>query len=346
MIRPALIVTALALASAVTPQSQAPAPPVDELLALYTQYRAGNYQVLERTITNEKVFERLRRALDPHVLERWKLARHPSHAVFVLELALVAFNHKWEYWLDVLVSGRKFLSSRPSAPGEDPAADAFELRWHKAAIGLLQGNRRPDLLLEHGVQPLEHRIRAQAPAPGERPALVDPWFALTRGITDEQFLFVEPNHTARAGAAIQHFDVAAGFESTRAEALVRKARLLLLLRQPADALRTLESMSATSDLAIRYWRLLFRGRALEALDRAGDAARAYEEALALVPHAQSPAVALTVLELRRGNDDAAYQWATTARRPQALTADPWWDYWAGDFRLFKPRLVELRLESR
>lgn len=353
MIRPALVVTALTIVpfapashARMPDAGQAPPAPVAELLSLYAQYRGGNFQVLERTVTTEKVFERLRSGIDPQLLDLWKPDRHPSQAVFLLELALVGFNHKWEYWLDVLVSGRRFLFSRTAPPGADPAADAFELRWHKAAIGLLEGNRRPDLLLKHGVNALEHRIAARPPAPGERPVIVDPWFALTRGITEEQFLLVEPNVTIRVANAIEQFDVAAAFESTRAEALVRKARLQLLGREPAAALRTLDTMPATPDLTLRYWRQLFRGRALEAVDRADDAARAYADALALVPHAQSPAVALTVLELRRGNDDEAYRWATVARRPETLTADPWWDYWSADFRLFKARLIELRLESR
>jgi VWFA-related protein len=320
------------------------------LEGLLAAHAAGDYQILHRTITTLDQYERLRKELGYekdgffyHALARWRRAPRRIHTVFMLDLALVGFNHGWVYWLDVVEQARKLLTMRLEPPGADPDTDRFEIAWHKASIALLESLRRPDLVEKHGVAPLETRMAATPLATGE-PRLIDPWIALARGVNEEQWSVTEPTMLPTHGvAALRHFEEAAAHESTRAEALVRKAWLLVRLGRPADALTALDGLSgATPDAAVRYWSRLFRGRALDALGRTDEAERAYRDALDLVPHAQAPSVALTALELRRGRHDEAYRWAAAVRGAPADLSDPWWQYFYADFRFFRARLVDLR----
>jgi tetratricopeptide (TPR) repeat protein len=146
---------------------------------------------------------------------------------------------------------------------------------------------------------------------------------------------------------VQLFDDASHYDATRAEALVRKARMLEGSGRPAEAVAALDAIAPRiDDPAIAYWRCLFRGRALGDLDRFEEAARAFEDARRLVPDAQSATVALMALELRRNRAADAYVWADAVRKAPPGMTDPWWQYATGDFRFFAARLVTLRRMMR
>jgi tetratricopeptide (TPR) repeat protein len=318
---------------------------IDDLLKAY---EAGDYQVLNRYVTTTGTFEQLRKELGSEkegqldgAMQRWDAERRPAHAVFMLELALVGSSRGWPHWLDVLSAGTRFLVIRPDLPGEHPEWDAFEVAWHKAAVALLQGIGRPDLLRQHGMLPLASRMGAE-PAVGR---MVDPWIALARGVNQEQFAKVpgaaEPLYVA---AALGFYEVAARYPSTKAEALVRKAGLVLDMGSAADAIKSLDLIDGTSiaDPDVAYWFHMQHGRALEALERFDDAQRAFELAAGLSPGAPSPHIALAALALKRDDRARSVEFARRARRHAAGARDPWWAYLSADYRLFGPRLVALR----
>lgn len=336
---------------------QAQSPPVT-IATLLDAYAAGDYGVIGRSLDSEETFERLREELDDTAAD-WSARPPRMMAVFLLDFALAAHNRQWKHWLDVICVGRQFQTSVPVGGscrkalgrrpiGLDATADAFEIAWHKTSVALLEGLRRPDYVADEGINPLNDRW-TPAPRPDGEPRLVDPWIALHRGVVREQEAIVSPAKLEEGGrAAIAHYDEAARYPSTRAEALTRKARLLLQFGESDEALATLESfVEPAADPAVEYWKHLFRGRTLVALGRHDEAASAYERARTLVPGAQAPVVGLMALELGRDQRAEAYNWAELVRRPPDVQAhDPWWDYWSGDFRLFAERLVELRRMAR
>ena len=349
MARISIFVPALIVVIAVShPSARARNPP--SLDALFAAYRAGDFQAIDRQVTTIDQFETLRRALGPK-LDSWRRAPTRMQMVFVIDFATAALNHEWIHWLDVLHEGCRFVIARPDLIGAKPDEDAFEIAWHKTSIALLEGLRRPDSLEEYGIRPLTNRMAA---APTSHPMLIDPWIEIARGVSEEQFggmehwgastaLDMPRSNSARAAVAIQHFDIAAKYERTRPEAIVRKAWVLIQTDRSAEGLVVLDGSTVESpDPAVRYWRRLFRGRALANLNRLDEAVDAYADALTIMPQAQAPAVALTELELRRGHREAAYAWTRTARMVSPDFQDPWPRYFYADFRLFKDQLVALR----
>lgn len=357
------VVLALTFVSilAASPVQKPAAPMADgEFDRLLAAYAVGDDQAIERALPTMDTFESLRTSLGLAIV-RWDREhdRHAIQLVFILDVAVVGLNHHWHNWLDVLKVGREFVMARPDPPGKKPDDDAFEIAWHQAAVALLEGVRRPDFIedvldvtlskADHP-QPLNGRMAA-APLETGEPRLIDPWIALTRGILEEEWTIIDPPIPnalqAHGPAAVRHFAEAAKYESTRAEALVREAWMLIRLDRPADALAALDALGDdAADAPRRYWSRLFRGRALEGLGRLDDARQAYLDTLALVPHAQAPTVALAVLALRQNRDGDAFQLASEARSGASDVADPWWLYGYGENRFFQARLIALREVAR
>jgi tetratricopeptide (TPR) repeat protein len=112
------------------------------------------------------------------------------------------------------------------------------------------------------------------------------------------------------------------------EARVRLARLLDLRGRHAEAATELKTaLSQKPSGAVAFYAHLFMGRALQALDQPDEAARHYQEALALFPDAQSAALASSQLALLRA--DMAASLAPVERlgaKSASFSADPWWQY--------------------
>lgn len=330
--------------------SAARQPPANPLEQAFQAYITGDYEAIDRLVPAQW-FAGDARDLRNHVdaaMSRWMRERRPAHAAFLLEVARYGLSLQSPDAMWILEHARHRLVARPDPPGSHPEADAFELAWHKAAVALLGGVRLPDVLEQGGVEPARARISASAPAGGE-PRLVDPWIALAHAMVAEQRALADPRTFARhAREAIRRFEEAAKYEPNRIEAAIRMAGLLARLGRHADALTELEKLgdaSGSADPTLRYWGLLFRGRALEGLERFDEASAALREALEIFPGAQTPAAALAALEARRGDPEAARRWAL-APRPVTAGADPWLQYGSGDYRLLSQRLDELRRLSR
>jgi tetratricopeptide (TPR) repeat protein len=338
----ALIV--FALLASVTP---AGSPAQDPIEHAFEAYAAGDHEAISRLISGtyfrRATVKERRRALDG-LLARWDHERGPVRATFVLELAGHALPQDLSA-VDVLARGRDFIISRPDPPGKNAREDAFETMWHKAAVALLGRLRAPDVLERTALEPLEGRLAA---APGRGAArLVDSWVALARAMLEEQRTIAEPSTLRhRASSTLQLFDRAAAHAPNKPEATVRKAWLLVRLQRPAEAITAFDSLGAIEDPWVLYWHRLFRGRALEELGRADDAATSYTEALTVFPGAQAAAAALTALEVRRGRFEPAFAWHVAGRTSGGDRVDPWLLYGAGDYRFFDQRLAWLRENSR
>ena len=351
---------ALLAAVCVAVPSAAPEPQlplkVDPLLQLY---EAGDYEAVARSLNTVERFESLRADLLMGAVNRWTSAPRRIHYAFMLDVAKAGLDVQATYWLDVVREARKFITNRPVPPGANPSDDAFEIAWHKTAVAMLCSQRRPDFVEEYGVAPLIKRMAA-APPEGGGAVLIDPWIELARGFTEEGFSLLTPPALreigpvgreallARGPAALDHYTAALSYPSTRPEAAARKAWLLVRLGRANEAIATLETFDDrwTDDPVIRYWVRLFRGAALEKAGRQEEAIRAYQDALTIVPGAQSPRVAIMGLELARDQRDAAYALATAVRTSPEVYNDPWWLYGFGERRFLLERLAALRTEAR
>jgi hypothetical protein len=324
-----------------------PAPHPDEpITRLLSAYATGGRNAIARTITTANAFDDLRKNLAP-MIESWKSDPHRIQSVFLLELADHAVQHHWFNWLDVLDLARRFVMSRRDPHGVNADDDAFELIWHKTAAALLALSSRPEVLEDCGVMPLLQRIAPEPFRSADR-QLVDPWIALMQAEAEEGWTtFDHSLLPTRGPTAVRLFDEAAKYPATRGEALVRKAQLLIRSGLFPEAVGVLEEAGdPAADVAVRYWARLFRGRALEGVGRLDEAAKAYADALVLIPRAQSPSVALMALAFSRDRLTDALQHADDIRTASGDAVDPWWAYDHGDGRFYESRLAVLREMSR
>jgi tetratricopeptide (TPR) repeat protein len=280
------------------------------------------------------------------LVDRWSSQRRAVLAVFLIELAehdLRGFGDG--AWRSAIERGRRMLSGRPSKPGENPHEDAFEIAWHKTAVALLGGLGSPDRLSRVAIAPLRDRLVAVRSGEAQ---LVDPWIDLARAFVEEQRTLADPRTLVDRGPRVlAMYEAAAAHEQTRSEALVREAGVLLRLSRHTEALATLDRISEpVGDATVRYWRVLFRARALERLGHDAEAARAYEQALGIVPEAQSALTGLASVLARLGRAAEAERAATRTLTSAARVPDPWTRYRAGDWRFYRERLDALRRMAR
>jgi hypothetical protein len=96
------------------------------------------------------------------------------------------------------------------------------------------------------------------------------------------------------------------------------------------------------DRALVYLAHLFRGIALENRGRLQDARLSYREALAESPGAHSATLRLAALEFRHGGLDEPESLLGPLLRDDDPRRDPWWSYYAGDWRFWYPRIERVR----
>lgn len=326
----------------------------------YAAYMAGRFDVLPAAFPDADALADARGDLQ-RTLRAWVGNWRPSYAAFLLELSFVAFDRDWDEAPALLGGTRDMVVGRTAAPGTDPEGDAFEIVFHRTAITYFLSRLR---LTEADayLNALAGRVDLE-PATTGAPRLVDPWLAFARAMlidirTAQSFreaprdrpedwdLAVpsrDRNMTGLAEQAVAEYERLRPIASLAGEAAARRGLLLLRLHRPVEALAALdESDAAGSDETVRYFAALFRGRALEALDRTAEAAAAYERAAAVMPGAQTPAVALASLWQRHDRPTDALRWAGRAMTTPTGAGDPWWLYWRGDLRHAAARLQALR----
>ncbi len=338
----AIAVAALGMSQSVAPTAQ---HSPDKMMGeeLYAAYLASGPEVLAKAFPTNQRYEDFRNNFIDRVFEAWgHSAPELSRAMFMFDVSLAAYPHGYLYWADFFQLGQTYLRKRlerstpaPARIGTDREMDAFELQWNKTALAFLSGRRQPDLVDALARPLIAGRIIPERSA--GPPALVDPWIALLAGFVEEGYVIEDPKLIAdRGDAAISAYEEAAAFESTRAEATVRIARLMLDSKRPSEALAALDKFDETwtTEGVVIYWARLLRGKTLAALDRPEQATKAYESALEIVPSAQSPRIGIMALESKRGRASIAEAISRDVRTAADPVSDPWWIYPHGDIRFF------------
>lgn len=236
--------------------------------------------------------------------------------------------------------------------------NAFDRAWHLAALSVLQGGINSQTLQDH----VDHLS----------PLLPDePRLALARGIAEEQFNAPSEVQTrsetsaayrrARealtrahgeeyraAQRALARFqEAAAKHPAVKPEAALRAGHVELRLGRYDAALAAWSSIDAEQiEPALRFLLFLFRGLALEHLHRIDEARHAYAQALRVSPGAHSATLRLAALGFQYDRGTGA------ARLLRELVAnpdprrDPWWSYYAGDWRYWYTRVERIRELTR
>jgi hypothetical protein len=321
----ALFISAVIATGRAEPQAR---PPLS-LDPIFKAYASGDVDVVTRTVRSRDSLDAIRTELF-EAIERWRPQRDldPIAATFVFEVSVVGLGYGWPDAITVLDRGRAMVQQRLTPLGTNAAEDAFEIVFHKAALGALIGLQRVEAA-ERYLREIEDRVSAE---PGFTRSLVDPRFSLIHGIAQElrtrpglpspykgtaTWGRLAPADIAEANEAIRRFDIAAQYQPTAAEASVRKANQLHRLRRFDDALTTLARVDGQSaDPFVIYWSWLFRGRTLAALFT------------------------------RQGRHEEALNMASAARLAPADTVDPWWRYWFGDLRFLPVYVDQMRKAGR
>jgi tetratricopeptide (TPR) repeat protein len=229
----------------------------------------------------------------------------------------------------------------------------FDRAWQLAALSVLEGGIDATGLRDH----VEH-VRALFPD--------EPRLLLARGIAEEQVsaptevvtlsvsganlarareiaVRAEGEHLRAAERAADRFREAARDESLRAEANLRLGHVKLQMGRYDEALAAFAGVERlTDDRALVYLAHLFRGIALENRGRPQDARLSYREALAESPGAHSATLRLAALEFRHGGLDEPESLLGPLLRNDDPRRDPWWSYYAGDWRFWYPRIERVR----
>jgi VWFA-related protein len=310
---------------------------IESLIAAYDR---GDYGAVSAGLHAHAQTERLiadyREAGNP-----WP-ANPRREAAFVLELGAAGLHGRTGR---ARVAARGLLVEHERLVRHPIEPDPFQRYWSWAVLAVVENIAAPSFgvpFVESALErfPDEPRlVLARAVLLDQRrPDGLD---AAARGerMTDETTRYVE--------GVLAAYDDAMRFEATVAEGALRKAWLLHRVGRVDEALDLLDRMTgADTDTTLAYLRDLFRGRALEALGRAGAATEAYRAALAVVPAAQSARVGLMTSLLVAGDRDGAAAAAEAIQASAGDTFDPWWAYWSGDYRFYGEIIQRLREQTR
>ena len=331
-----------------------PATSVGSLLTSYTEWIQGRRTGVELIAIDLDAAQRQLARFDPSSLPTAVAAGTPQAreeqrrlvTTFALELAAVGSKKH------AAAAARLVEWACPYIRAHTPKND-FDRAWQLAALSVLEGGIDSGGLHDH----VDH-VRSAFPN--------EPRLVLARGIAEEQFgaptevltrsvaganlarakeLAVRAEgERYRAGErAAARFAEAAKDESLRAEASVRLGHVKIEMGRYDEALAALAGVERlTEDRALVYLVHLFRGIALENRARTQEARTSYQEALALSPGAHSATLRLAALEFRHGQLDAPEDLLDPLLRSDDPRRDPWWSYYAADWRFWYPRIERVR----
>jgi len=164
-----------------------------------------------------------------------------------------------------------------------------------------------------------------------------PWFLFDDGCLGEsmtsprvEVITGSFRHTEFLKSAERSFRRAVELSPGMTEARVRHGRVLDLLGQHRESAAELRAaLASIEDSELRYYALLFLGRAEEMAGSAENAHEAFEAAARLFPLAPSPVVALSRLAVEGGDRRTAAMLAGRVLHGSGsatLEDDPWWTY--------------------
>lgn len=227
--------------------------------------------------------------------------------------------------------------TNPRRPRLEPDSDPDVRLWYQAIANYLWSRRNYTEALPHiraglelfpedaelqFVRGLIHEVQASA----HIQAAVEDQARLVRGAGMVYQPVVLSAEKERA-ASVEALRRALAADPGHFEARLHLARVLNADEEygqaAAEAAKALESSETTWH---RYFAFLFLGRAEEGRGRVPEARGAYEEASVLFPDAQAPRLAISQLDLRAGDRDAALRLFEFLSRDRDARADPWWVY--------------------
>jgi hypothetical protein len=256
--------------------------------------------------------------------------------LIVAAVAVEAANHgggtNWP-------EARDFLEWACALVRKNSRPSAAELTFHRAATAVFEGAADAPVLQAHTAHALkrfpdDHRL------------------ILARAIAAELRTWPDPRdgRTPRersadgVGLAIARLNGARQFEELRAEAALHLGFMAIRNGDAAEALPYLrEAESTNHDTFILHLVQLFRGRALERLNRTDEAISAYRAALAAEP-GQTAQLALASALARTGRPQDAIRVAAGATTSSWDRVDPWVAYGRGDARMWLTIVAQLRRE--
>ena len=143
--------------------------------------------------------------------------------------------------------------------------------------------------------------------------------------------------------AITRFHEVVHVEAIGAEAALRAGHVELRLSRFDAALASWDGLERrTNDPALLFLLHLFRGIAHENRGRVDEARASYTAALAISPKAHSATLRLAALGFRHGLDDDSAVRLAALLQDDDPRRDPWWSYYAADWRFWYPRIAAVR----
>lgn len=328
--------------------------PTSELIASYAEWVHGRRTGVELIAMDLDAAQRQLARFDPSLLPTTaaagtKEAREEQRRLvtaFALEIAAVGSKKHSAAAARLVEWACAYV--RAHSPHND-----FDRAWQLAALSVLQGGIDSAALHAH-VDHVQSLFRDE------------PRLLLARGIAEEQFsaptevltrtaigaglarareiaVRAEGERHRAGERAVARFREAAKTESLRAEASLRLGHVKLGMGRYDEALAAFTGVEAlTEDRALVYLVHLFRGIALENRGRIDEARASYVQALKLSPGAHSATLRLGALEFRHGRMNAPERMLDALLKTGDPRRDPWWSYYAGDWRFWYPRIERVR----
>jgi tetratricopeptide (TPR) repeat protein len=318
-------------------------PPAIDIL---DQYDAGQHDAAAAALVTQAPLAAFAKALRAGA-DVWTRERGPAHfarrdlvvALVALEAAHARGGTEWGDAHQLLEWACARLRASPPPAGE------VERAWMHAAAALMQGVVAGVALEVHVGHALERAPRDPALLMAAAVAAelrAGPDQRLARGTRPPPGAADSPDNVPTVlDQAVRRFEDTLALDAYAEEARLRLAYTALRRGRASEALAHLDRMAADDpgdDVFITYLAALFRGRALERLDRRDDAVVAYEQAVAIQPGAQTAELALAAALAHAGRRAEAAALADRALTRTAAGFDPWLVYGQGDFRHW-PRLI-------
>ena len=330
------------------------ASPVADLIAGYADWVQGNKAPVDLIAVDLDVARQDLARFDPAAIAvPATLSRADARerqrrllTAFALELAAVGAKKH------AAGAARLIEWACPYVRSHTPHND-FDRAWQLAALAALEGGIDSTALQAH----LDH-VQAGF---GSEPRVI-----LAKAIADEQFgapaevltRSVSAANLARARdalaraegeryraseRAIAKFRDAAAIDSIAAEATLRLGHVQYRAGRFDTALATWNGLERRiEDPALLFLLHLFRGQAYEGYSRIDPARLSYIEALRVSPGAHSATMRLAALAFVHGRGDDPHPLVDALLRNDDPKRDPWWSYYAADWRFWYPRIERVR----
>src|SRR5262245_51583309 len=325
-----------------------------EMIAGYADWAAGRRPSADVDVVDLDAARRELGRMDPTTIpvdpawtpDQAREMRRRVLTSFALELAAIGARRHASSAARLVEWGCAYVRSHTPL-------NEFDRAWQLAALSVIEGGIDSRALADH----VAH---AQAVLHDE------PRLMLARGIAEEQFnapseaivrteaaagLVRAREALARAEGesfraserAIARFQEAAAIADIAAEASLRAGHVQLLLSRYDAALASWTGVEQkTSDPALLFLLHLFRGIGFEGRARLDEARESYKSALAISPRAHSATLRLAALAFRYGHDDDPAGLVDVLLKDDDPRRDPWWSYYAADWRLWYPRIQQVR----